>query len=168
MIEVVWKIHQSIECTIRNLNVRGIWCIQSHTDIRSYSDNYITAAHYHGWNFGTVINLCGTVINLAIQNGSIAALDGHQYHLKLGPNGDSKTYFIFIIFVGISFGRNGSVVVLGDLNARVGNEVIEGIVRQHVVPGRNESGDRLLEMCVEQELVVGYSWFNKKHVVKNP
>ena len=27
-----------------------------------------------------------------------------------------------------SFGRNESVVVLGDLNARVGNEVIEGIL----------------------------------------
>ena len=40
-----------------------------------------------------------------------------------------------------SFGRNESVVVLGDLNARVGNEVIEGIVGQHGVPGRNESGE---------------------------
>ena len=36
-----------------------------------------------------------------------------------------------------SFGRNESVVVHGDLNARVGNEVIEGIVGQHGVPGRN-------------------------------
>ena len=43
-----------------------------------------------------------------------------------------------------------SVVVLGDLNARVGNEVIEGVVRRHGVPGRNESGERLLEMCAEQ------------------
>ena len=34
-----------------------------------------------------------------------------------------------------SFGRNDSVVVLGDLNAGVGNELIERIVRQHVVPG---------------------------------
>ena len=42
----------------------------------------------------------------------------------------------------------------GDLNARVGNEVIEGIVGRHGVPGRNESGERLLEMCAEQELVV--------------
>ena len=50
-----------------------------------------------------------------------------------------------------SFGKNESVVVLGDLNARVGNEVIEGIVGQHGVPGRNESGDQLLEMCTEQE-----------------
>ena len=30
-----------------------------------------------------------------------------------------------------SFGMNESVVVLGDLNSRVGNEVIEGIVGQY-------------------------------------
>ena len=47
--------------------------------------------------------------------------------------------------------------MLGDLNARVANEVIEGIVGQHGVPPRNESEDRLLEMSVEQELVVGNS-----------
>ena len=51
--------------------------------------------------------------------------------------------------------------VLGDLNARVGNEVIEGIVGRHGVPGRNESGERLL-----QELVVGHSWFKKNDVYK--
>ena len=63
-----------------------------------------------------------------------------------------------------SFGRNELVVVLGDLNARVGNEVIEGIVLRHGVPGRNASGERLLEMCAEQELVVGNSWFKKNDV----
>ena len=36
-----------------------------------------------------------------------------------------------------SLGRNESVAVLGDLNARVGNEVIEGMVGQQRVPGRN-------------------------------
>ena len=51
-----------------------------------------------------------------------------------------------------SFGRNESVVVLGDLNAKVGNEMIDGIVGQHGVPVRNESGERLLVMCAEQEL----------------
>ena len=64
-----------------------------------------------------------------------------------------------------SFVRNESVVVLGDLNARVGNEVIEGIVGRQGVPGRNESGERLLEMCTEQELVVGNSWFKKNDCV---
>ena len=71
-----------------------------------------------------------------------------------------------------SFGRNESVVVPRDLNARMGNEVIEGIVGRHGVPGRIESGERLLEMCAEQELVVGNSWFKKNdvqeiHVVEN-
>ena len=65
-----------------------------------------------------------------------------------------------------SFGRNESVVVLGGLNARVGNEVIEGIVGRHGVAGRNDSGERLLEMCAEQEFVVGNSWFKKNDVYK--
>ena len=46
-----------------------------------------------------------------------------------------------------------------------GNEVIDGIVGRHGVPGRNESGEWLLEMCAEQELVVGNGWF-KKNVYK--
>ena len=41
------------------------------------------------------------------------------------------------------------MVVIGDLNVRVENEVIELIVGQHGVPGRNESGERLFEMCAE-------------------
>ena len=36
-----------------------------------------------------------------------------------------------------SFGRNESVVELVDLNARVGNEVIEEVAGWHGVPGRN-------------------------------
>ena len=56
--------------------------------------------------------------------------------------------------------------MLGDFNARLGNEVIEGIVGQHGVIGRNESGERFLNMCGEQELVVGNSCIKKKDVYK--
>ena len=59
------------------------------------------------------------------------------------------------------------MVVLEDLNARVGNEVIEGIVGLHGVSGRNESGERLLEMCAEQELVVNNTRFKKRDVYKH-
>ena len=57
------------------------------------------------------------------------------------------------------------MAVLGDINARVGNEVIEGIVGQYGVPGRNESGERFLEVCAEQELVVENSMFRKKKCI---
>ena len=53
------------------------------------------------------------------------------------------------------------MAVFWDLNARVGNEVIEWIVGQHGVPKRNESGERLLEMCAEQDLVVGNNWLTE-------
>ena len=54
------------------------------------------------------------------------------------------------------------VVVLGDLNARVGDGEVEGVVGKYGVPGENESGERLLDMCVEQELVIGNSFFLRR------
>ena len=52
------------------------------------------------------------------------------------------------------------VVVLGDLKARVGDGEVEGVVGKYGVPVENESGERLLDMCVEQELVIGNSLCN--------
>ena len=49
------------------------------------------------------------------------------------------------------------MVVLRDLNARVGNIVIKEIVGQDGMSRKNESGGLLLEMWAEQELVVGNS-----------
>ena len=65
-----------------------------------------------------------------------------------------------------SYDRNESVVVLGDLNARVGNKVVEIIVGQHGVPGRNEGDERLLhgDVC-RAEVVVGsgkYMYINTR------
>ena len=62
--------------------------------------------------------------------------------------------------------RNNYVVVLGDLNARVGNVKLEGVVGKYGVPGRNLSGESLLNMCVENELVVGNSLFKKRAINK--
>ena len=63
-------------------------------------------------------------------------------------------------------GRVGYVVVLGDLNARVGDIPVPGVIGSYGVPGRNESGECLLEMCVERELVIGNTWFSKKDIHK--
>ena len=58
------------------------------------------------------------------------------------------------------------VVVLGDLDARVGDGEVEGVVEKYGVPGENESGERLLDMCVEQQLAIGNSFFKKKGIIK--
>ena len=58
------------------------------------------------------------------------------------------------------------VVVLSDLNARLVDGEVEGVVGKYGVPGENESGERQLDMCVEQELVIGNSFFKKKGINK--
>ena len=40
------------------------------------------------------------------------------------------------------------------------------MMRQNSVPGRCVSGERLLEMCSEMEIVIGNTYFNKKGVIK--
>ena len=49
-----------------------------------------------------------------------------------------------------SFGANESIVLLGDLNARVGDEVIEDVVGRHEVSGRNENGENIIGLCMEK------------------
>ena len=61
-----------------------------------------------------------------------------------------------------SFGDNVNVVVLGDLNARVGNIVIQGVTAKFGVPGVNDRGQLLLDMCIDQELAIGNTYFKKK------
>ena len=58
------------------------------------------------------------------------------------------------------------VVVLSNLNTRVGDGDVEGVVGKYGAPGENESGEKLLDMCVEQELAIRNSFFKKKGINK--
>ena len=40
------------------------------------------------------------------------------------------------------------MVVLGDLNARVSDGEVEGVIRKYGVPGENESGETVRHVCV--------------------
>lgn len=65
-----------------------------------------------------------------------------------------------------SFGRNANVVVLDDLNARVGDGCINAVVRKFGVPGRNERGESLIAMCLERELRLGNTICRKKDIFR--
>ena len=63
--------------------------------------------------------------------------------------------------------RSGcQIIVLEDLNARAENDEVHGEMEKHGVPGRNNSGDRLLETCSEMELVVGNTYFRMERKSK--
>ena len=64
------------------------------------------------------------------------------------------------------FDRNENVVVLGDMNARVGCVAIPGIIGEFGVNGVNDSGERMIEMCSECDMAVGNTYFKKRRVHK--
>ena len=43
-----------------------------------------------------------------------------------------------------------------------GNEEVLGVTGKYGVPGKNVSGEKLLEMCSELELLIGNTYFRKK------
>jgi len=56
--------------------------------------------------------------------------------------------------------------VLGDMNAKVGDREQDGVVGKFGVPGINENGECLVEMCAERGLICGNTWFQKKMIHK--
>ena len=64
------------------------------------------------------------------------------------------------------FGENERVIVLGDMNAKVGDREREGVIGKHGVPGVNENGERLVEVCMERRMIIGNTWFQKKLIQK--
>jgi len=60
--------------------------------------------------------------------------------------------------------RDETLIILGDLNARVGirDEAWQNELGVHGLEERNENGNRVLDMCTEYGLVVANTWFKHK------
>ena len=52
------------------------------------------------------------------------------------------------------------------MNARVGDNEVEGVVGKFGVSGVNENGRKLIEMCTEKKLGLGNTFFEKKDIHK--
>ena len=64
------------------------------------------------------------------------------------------------------FSENERIVVLGDMNAKVGNREADMGVGKYGVPGVNENGERLVEVCCKRRLSIGNTWFEKRLIQK--
>ena len=53
-----------------------------------------------------------------------------------------------------------NLIIMGDWNASVGEEQVDGIVGNYGLGDRNERGSRLIEFCAKNKLVVANSLFN--------
>ena len=56
------------------------------------------------------------------------------------------------------------VIVMGDMNAKVGCEEVPGIVGKWGVPGTNENGNYLVDVCAERRLFLANTCFEHKMI----
>ncbi|XP_047002876.1 craniofacial development protein 2-like [Schistocerca americana] len=59
----------------------------------------------------------------------------------------------------LSTPKKDIVFIVGDRNAKVGNEAVEGITGKHGLGTTNEAGQRLLEFCQENSLIITNTLF---------
>ena len=48
----------------------------------------------------------------------------------------------------------------------MGNREVDRVVGKYGVPGVNENGERLAEVCSERRLSIGNTWFQKRLIQK--
>ncbi|XP_063589605.1 craniofacial development protein 2-like [Penaeus indicus] len=53
------------------------------------------------------------------------------------------------------------IIVMGDFNAKVGNERVDNIVDPHGLGSRNERGEMLVEWVQTNNMIIGNTWFKQ-------
>ena len=63
---------------------------------------------------------------------------------------------------GIKYAKSDEVIcIMGDLNAKVGDERYQNIVGMHGLRRRNERGERKIQFCQENKLIIANTWFQQ-------
>ncbi|GFO24182.1 craniofacial development protein 2-like [Plakobranchus ocellatus] len=53
------------------------------------------------------------------------------------------------------------LIIMDDFNAKVGTEIVDDIVGKHGLGIRNERGEKLIEWCQTNNIIVGNTWFQQ-------
>ncbi len=62
----------------------------------------------------------------------------------------------------LGMSEKGRIVVFGDMNRRVGNNELAGVVGKSEVEGVNENGEHLVDVCTERGLFLANTFFQHK------
>ena len=89
-----------------------------------------------------------------------------------GHDGEEIENFYQEIQNGIKYAKSDEVIcIMGDLNATVGDERYQNIIGIGL-GRRNERGERLIQLCQEDKLIIANTWFQqpvrKLYIWKSP
>lgn len=55
--------------------------------------------------------------------------------------------------------KNDAILIMGDWDAKVGEATVPGIVERFGLGKRNEAGERLIDFCQDNHMVITNTWF---------
>ena len=79
------------------------------------------------------------------------------------PIEDSQNFYQLLQETLDKMGNTDKVIILGDLNARIGQEIIPNIKQKFNEPVINENGELLIDFCASNELRINNTFFPHKH-----
>ena len=59
----------------------------------------------------------------------------------------------------VNIPKGDILIIMGDFNAKVGQQSMPPLVGKHGLGTMNEAGERLVDFCAAQELVIANTWF---------
>ena len=86
------------------------------------------------------------------------------------PISESTEEDIDLFYKDLDTAKNHSksqdvVIIMGDFNAKVGNERVDEVVGDHCLGQRNERGERPIDRARMHDMIIGNTWF-KHHARK--
>ena len=98
-----------------------------------------------------LVKLAGKPFNLSIVQ--VYAPTGDH------PEEDLEKFYADIEIACRQLQATDVFIVMGDMNAKIGKEKVDSYVGEFGLGNRNERGDRLLEFCVEKDLMIANTHF---------
>ena len=119
-----------------------------------YFSQYTIEYHWDELNKIQLTERCSTLLDRTFQNCEIASKD-----LQLQVNPTEKSASILQILELTP--KKDVLFIIGDCNTKVGSQEILGVIGKFGLGIQNEAGQRLIEFCQENTLVIANTLFQQ-------
>ena len=103
------------------------------------------------------------LLKISIKMGNITTHLISTYALDISkPTAETENFYQQLQNVVDNINAKHKIIVLGDLNARIGNDVIPGIKQKNNEEIINENGEALIDFCSRNELRINNTYFPHK------
>lgn len=114
-----------------------------------------------------ILPISERIIAMKIQANPVDLFIIQCYAPNLDSEEEEKEAFYDELRVTVGKKKSFEILILmGDFNAKVGNQKMENIVGPYGLGNRNHSGELLINFCIENNLFICNTWFEQKETAR--